>query len=102
MARNGHLTGVNELRRDFNALRADFASLSKDFGKMRKSAPHEIGEELGARVDDIKERIEKTADSLVDDAEEQLGAARKLLKEHPGTAISGAFVLGLIVARLLR
>lgn len=102
MARNGHLTGGDALRHDFDALRADFAALSKDFGKLRKDGPHEIQEEIGARVDDMKHRIEKTADSIVTDAEEQLGAARKLLKEHPGTAISGAFVLGIVAARLLR
>ena len=102
MARNGHLTGADGLRKDFDALRADFTALSKDIGKMRKSAPHQIGEELGARVDDMKDRIERTADSIVVDAEERLGTARKLLQDNPGTAISGAFVLGLVVARLLR
>jgi ElaB/YqjD/DUF883 family membrane-anchored ribosome-binding protein len=94
--------GADALRRDFDALRSDFTALSKDFNKLRKDGPHEIQEEIEARVDHMKERIERTADSLVSDAEEQIGAARTLFKEHPGAAIGGAFVLGLIAAKFLR
>ena len=102
MARNGHFAGSSALRRDIDALRADFVSLSKDFNKLRKDGPHEIQEEFEARVEDVKQRIEKTADAIVTDAEEQIGAAKALFREHPGAAIGGAFMLGMVVAKLFK
>jgi len=102
MAKNGHLGGAAALRRDFDTLRKDFVALSKDFNKLRRDGPHEIQEELESRVEDVRDRIERTADAFVTDAEEQLGAARTLLKDHPGAAIGGAFVFGLIVAKFLK
>ena len=96
---------IESLKKDLGAVRSDLKDLVEAVGASGKSRMGEARERVTGATREFEslaeERLQQACDALRKSSEELVSKGRENIEKHPLTTVAGAFVAGLVTAKLL-